>query len=161
MKNHSMPFLGIGAASIVLVLTIVGLSVFATLTLSSANGDYILSEKNLQRTTQYYKASNEANKTLSRIDDRLWKAYHSSKSKRSYIQKISKTLSDLEGVTYNGKDHTAQFQKNITQKQQIRVKIRIRYPNKKDNVCYEILCFKNEAVGKWEKDDSLPVLQRK
>lgn len=62
------------------------------------------------------------NKTMSRIDDRLWKAYHSSKSKRSYIQKISKTLSDLEGVTYNGKDHTVQFQKNITQKQQIRVK---------------------------------------
>ena len=32
MKDHRMPFLGIGAASIVLVLTIVSLSVFATLT---------------------------------------------------------------------------------------------------------------------------------
>lgn len=45
MKDHRMPFLGIGAASIVLVLTIVSLSVFATLTISSANGDYTLSQK--------------------------------------------------------------------------------------------------------------------
>ena len=50
MKDHRMPFLGIGAASIVLVLTIVSLSVFATLTISSANGDYTLSQKNLIRT---------------------------------------------------------------------------------------------------------------
>ena len=61
MKDHRMPFLGIGAASIVLVLTIVSLSVFATLTISSANGDYTLSQKNLERTTNYYKASNEVN----------------------------------------------------------------------------------------------------
>ena len=65
MKDHRMPFLGIGAASIVLVLTIVSLSVFATLTISSANGDYTLSQKNLERTTNYYKASNEVNCTLS------------------------------------------------------------------------------------------------
>lgn len=45
MKDHRMPFLGIGAASIVLVLTIVSLSVFATLTISSANGLYIKSKK--------------------------------------------------------------------------------------------------------------------
>lgn len=46
MKDHRMPFLGIGAASIVLVLTIVSLSVFATLTISSANGGlYIKSKK--------------------------------------------------------------------------------------------------------------------
>lgn len=45
MKDHRMPFLGIGAASIVLVLTIVSLSVLATLTISSANGDYTLSQK--------------------------------------------------------------------------------------------------------------------
>ena len=49
MKDHRMPFLGTGAASIVLVLTIVSLSVFATLTLTSANGDYTLSKKNLKR----------------------------------------------------------------------------------------------------------------
>ena len=161
MKNHSMPFLGIGAASIVLVMAIVSLSVFATLTLSSANGDYILSKKNLERTTHYYQASNEANKTLGQIDQQLWKVYYKSKNKKDYIKKVSKTFSKFEDITYNKKKQTAQFQKNITDKQQINVKIRICYPKKQKNICYEILCFKNEAVGTWKKDDSLPVFQRK
>lgn len=161
MKDHSMPFLGIGAASIVLVLTIVSLSVFATLTLSSANGDYTLSKKNLQRTTDYYEASNEANQTLSQIDKRLWQTYHNSKSKKSYLKNVGKNLSDLKNITYDKTKHTVQFQKSITSKQQINVKIKICYPKKQKDSCYEILCFKNEAVGAWKKDDSLPVLQRK
>ena len=161
MKDHRMPFLGIGAASIVLVLTIVSLSVFATLTISSANGDYTLSQKNLERTTNYYKASNEVNCTLSQIDKKLWKNYHKTKNKKSYMKNISKSLVDLKGITYDKTKHTIQFQKSITSKQQINVKIRICYPEKQRNHCYEILCFKNEAVGTWKNDDSLPVFQRK
>ena len=151
MKDHRMPFLGIGAASIVLVLTIVSLSVFATLTISSANGDYTLSQKNLERTTNYYKASNEVNCTLSQIDKKLWKNYHKTKNKKSYMKNISKSLVDLKGITYDKTKHTIQFQKSITSKQQINVKIRICYPEKQRNHCYEILCFKNEAVGTWKK----------
>lgn len=161
MKNRSMPFLGIGAASIVLVMEIVSLSVFATLTLSSANGDYILSKKNLERTTDYYEASNEANKTLGKIDQQLWKVYHKSKNKKDYIKKVSKTFSKLKNITYNKKEQTAQFQKNITDKQQINVKIKICYPKKTEDHCYKIICFKNEAAGEWKMDQSLPVYQRK
>ena len=45
MKDHRMPFLGIGAASIVLVLTIVSLSVFATYDFQCKWGLYIKSKK--------------------------------------------------------------------------------------------------------------------
>ena len=137
MKDHRMPFLGIGAASIVLVLTIVSLSVFATLTISSANGDYTLSQKNLERTTNYYKASNEVNCTLSQIDKKLWKNYHKTKNKKSYMKNISKSLVDLKGITYDKTKHTIQFQKSITSKQQINVKIRICYPEKQRNLIWK------------------------
>lgn len=53
MKDRKMPFLGIGAASIVLVLAMVCLAVFAALTLSSAKGDHTLSKKNLERTSAF------------------------------------------------------------------------------------------------------------
>ena len=76
MKERKMPFLGIGAASIVLVLAIVCLSVFAALTLSSAKGDYSLSQKNLDRTSAYYQASNAANEQVGVIDEKLWRLYH-------------------------------------------------------------------------------------
>jgi len=54
MKDRKMPFLGIGAASIVLVLAMVCLAVFAALTLSSAKGDHTLSKKNLERTSAFH-----------------------------------------------------------------------------------------------------------
>ncbi|MFR9098833.1 MAG: hypothetical protein ACLVI9_03180 [Anaerostipes hadrus] len=111
MKDHRMPFLGTGAASIVLVLTIVSLSVFATLTLTSANGDYTLSKKNLKRTTDYYEASNEANQTLSQIDKRLWQTYHRSKNQKEYLRNIPKSLSDLKDITYDKTKHTIKFQR--------------------------------------------------
>ena len=68
MKDRKMPFLGIGAASIVLVLAMVCLAVFAALTLSSAKGDHTLSKKNLERTSAFYQASNAANEHLQFLD---------------------------------------------------------------------------------------------
>ena len=76
-----MPFLGIGAASIVLVLAMVCLAVFAALTLSSAKGDHTLSKKNLERTSAFYQASNAANEQVGAIDEKLWKLYRRSKDK--------------------------------------------------------------------------------
>ena len=80
-----MPFLGIGAASIVLVLAMVCLAVFAALTLSSAKGDHTLSKKNLERTSAFYQASNAANEQVGAIDEKLWKLYRRSKDKNNCI----------------------------------------------------------------------------
>ena len=82
MKDRKMPFLGIGAASIVLVLAMVCLAVFAALTLSSAKGDHTLSKKNLERTSAFYQASNAANEQVGAIDEKLWKLYRRSKDKK-------------------------------------------------------------------------------
>ena len=83
-----MPFLGIGAASIVLVLAMVCLAVFAALTLSSAKGDHTLSKKNLERTSAFYQASNAANKQVGAIDEKLWKLYRRSKDKKDYMERV-------------------------------------------------------------------------
>ena len=77
-----MPFLGIEAASIVLVLAMVCLAVFAALTLSSAKGDHTLSKKNLERTSAFYQASNAANEQVGAIDEKLWKLYRRSKDEK-------------------------------------------------------------------------------
>lgn len=161
MKERKMPFLGIGAASIVLVLAVVCLSVFAVLTLSSAQGDYALSKKNLNRTTSYYEASNAVNEQISQIDDRLFKIYKKSKNKKDYMKRVNKKISKMEGITYHKKKKTIEFQQKITEKQQISVKLKVHYPKKKKDPCYEVLKWKNESVGAWQKDDSLPVYQRK
>lgn len=161
MKERKMPFLGIGAASIVLVLAVVCLSVFATLTLSSAKGDYTLSKKNLDRTAAYYEASNAANEQIGTIDEKLWKFYKKSKNKKDYMKKVRRSFSRMKGISYNNKEKTIEFQQTMTGKQQLSVKLQICYPKKKDDPCYEVVKWKKEAVGTWKKDDSLPVYQKK
>ncbi len=161
MKERKMPFLGIGAASIVLVLAIVCLSVFAALTLSSAKGDYSLSQKNLDRTSAYYQASNAANEQVGVIDEKLWKLYRKSKGKKDYMKKVRRSFAKMKGISYNTKKKTIEFQESISEKQQLSIILKIDYPKKKDDPCYEVIKWKKEAVGTWKKDDSLPVYQRK
>lgn len=161
MKERKMPFLGIGAASIVLVLAIVCLSVFAALTLSSAKGDYSLSQKNLDRTSAYYQASNAANEQVGVIDEKLWKLYRKSKGKKDYMKKVRRSFAKMKGISYNTKKKTIEFQESISEKQQLSITLKIDYPKKKDDPCYEVIKWKKEAVGTWKKDDSLPVYQRK
>lgn len=160
MSERKMPFLGIGAASIVLVLTIVCLSVFAVLTLSSANGDYMLSKKSLERTTLYYKAENKADEMAEKIDQTLWKQYQKSKNKEDYFKKAERTLSEIQEISYHKRDKTLEFQQKITDKQQIDVCLKICYPKKTGDTCYEVVRWKNEASGSWKKDDSLKVFQK-
>ena len=148
-----MPFLGIGAASIVLVLAMVCLAVFAALTLSSAKGDHTLSKKNLERTSAFYQASNAANEQVGAIDEKLWKLYRRSKGKKDYMKS--------KGISYNKKEKTIAFQESITDTQQLSVKLQIYYPEKKNDLCYEVIKWKKEAVGAWKKDDFLPVYRNK
>ena len=161
MKERKMPFLGIGAASIVLVLAIVCLSVFAALTLSSAKGDYSLSQKNLDRTSAYYQASNAANEQVGVIDEKLWRLYRKSKGKKDYMKKVRRSFAKMKGISYNTKKKTIEFQESISEKQQLSITLKIDYPEKKDDPCYEVIKWRKEAVGAWKKDDSLPVYQRK
>ena len=138
MKDRKMPFLGIGAASIVLVLAMVCLAVFAALTLSSAKGDHTLSK-----------------------NEKLWKLYRRSKDKKDYMKRVGRSFTKSKGISYNKKEKTIAFQESITDTQQLSVKLQIYYPKKKNDLCYEVIKWKKEAVGAWKKDDSLPVYRNK
>ena len=155
MKDRKMPFLGIGAASIVLVL-----AVFAALTLSSAKGDHTLSKKNLERTSAFYQASNAANEQVGAIDEKLWKLYRRSKDKKDYMKRVGRSFTKSKGISYK-KEKTIAFQESITDTQQLSVKLQIYYPKKKNDLCYEVIKWKKEAVGAWKKDDFLPVYRNK
>lgn len=161
MKERGMPFWGIGAASIVLVLTIVCLSVFSVLTLSSANGDYTLSKKSLEHMTRYYEAENKADEMAGRIDQILWKQYRRSANKKDYLKKAETSLSTINGISYHKNDNTIEFKQKIAKNQQISICLKICYPKKQGDTCYEVIKWKNEALGNWKKDDSLPVFQNK
>ena len=74
---------------------------------------------------------------------------------------LAKSLDILEKISYNKKEKTIAFQESITDTQQLSVKLQIYYPEKKNDLCYEVIKWKKEAVGEWKKDDFLPVYRNK
>ena len=97
MKDRKMPFLGIGAASIVLVLAMVCLAVFAALTLSSAKGDHTLSKKNLERTSAFYQASMQRMNKLERSMRNYGRLYRRSKDKKDYMERVGRSFTKKQG----------------------------------------------------------------
>lgn len=77
------------------------------------------------------------------------------------MKKVRRSFAKMKGISYNTKKKTIEFQESISEKQQLSITLKIDYPKKKDDPCYEVIKWKKEAVGTWKKDDSLPVYQRK
>jgi len=63
--------MGIGASSILLILVIVSLTLFASLSLIQARADAALTKKTAVSTAAYYEADARAQQTLAALDDAL------------------------------------------------------------------------------------------
>ena len=63
--------MGVGASSILLILVIVSLTLFASLSLIQARADASLTQKTAVSTAAYYEADAQAQQTLASIDDAL------------------------------------------------------------------------------------------
>lgn len=63
--------MGVGASSILLILVVVSLTLFASLALIQARADAALTEKTAASTAAFYDADARAQQTLLRLDDAL------------------------------------------------------------------------------------------
>lgn len=68
MANRKKTGISVGGASILMVFMVLSLATFATLTLTSANADYNLSQRNQQAVLQYYQADGQGEEMLGQID---------------------------------------------------------------------------------------------
>ena len=63
------------------------------------------------------------------------------------MKRVGRSFTKSKGISYNKKEKTIAFQESITDKQQLSVKLQIYYPEKKNDLCYEVIKWKKEAVG--------------
>lgn len=66
-KKRSYPPIFIGSSFMLVIFIVLCMVIFALLSFSSAKRDFDYSLKNAQRTTEYYKANNLAEKKLAQI----------------------------------------------------------------------------------------------
>ena len=63
--------MGVGASSILLILVVVSLTLFASLSLMQARGDAALTQKTAESIATYYEADARAQEKLAALDDAL------------------------------------------------------------------------------------------
>lgn len=134
---------GIGSSSILVIFVILCLVSFATLSIVSANADYKLSSKVLDRTTAYYMACNQAEQNLAQLDKTLLSLYESCTTEEEY---------------YNAAGHTSSFLIPISDLQSLEVSVTIHYPREATDSFYTIDTYRVIITGALEYDENLNLL---
>ncbi len=134
---------GIGSSSILVIFVILCLVSFATLSIVSANADYKLSSKVLDRTTAYYMACNQAEQNLVQLENTLISLYESCETQDSYFEAA-------------GQHKT--FLVPISDLQSLEVSVTIHYPLTESDTFYTIDTYRVIITGELEYDNNLELL---
>ena len=141
----------IGFSSILIVFVMLALVTFTVLSVITANADYKLSKKVAQKTTSYYTANNNAEILLNDIDERLHTLYQKSASADDYFAMVPSALADLTQVGIQEDTAsvlTASYSCDISDTQEIDVRLEICYPTDDADGFYKILS--------WQTNTELP-----
>lgn len=134
----------IGSSSLLLIFVILCLVSFATLSIVSANADYKLGQKILTRTTAYYDACNQAQKSIAAIDKTLWEVFETVSTEEEYFATVG---------------HSKSYVIPISDLQNLSIDLEILYPVKTGDTCYRISSWQVINVEQIEYDDTLPLFQ--
>lgn len=135
---------GIGSSSILVIFVILCLVSFATLSIVSANADYKLSTKILDRTTAYYEAQNQAEEELAQLDSSLRGTYETASSSAEYF--------DITG-------HETTFLISVSELQSLEVTVQILYPDNPAGSYYQVLSRKVITTQELDYDSTLNVIK--
>ena len=145
MSKKKTVGVNIGSSSILLIFVILCLVSFAALSIVSANADYKLGQKILTRTSAYYEAYNQAEKSIAAIDKTLWDVYSSSANEKDYFSTVG---------------HEKSYLIPISDLQNLSIELEILYPQTTGDTCYKIQSWKVINVEEIPYDDALPVFQQ-
>ena len=135
-KNYGV---NIGSSSILLIFVLLCLVSFATLSIVSANADAKLNNKVVERTTKYYEACNEAQTSISEIDQTLYDLYVSGVNETDYFAQVG---------------HNISYTIPISDTQSLNVDLEILYPQGKGDGFYKITSWKVITPDTVTFDDS-------
>lgn len=140
--NHKQQIffrVNVGSCSLLLIFVILCLISFATLSIVSSNADTKLSNRVAERTTAYYEACNQAERSIADLDSFLSEAYSSYSSADDYYA----------AVGYN-KSYTI----SISDLQSLSVSVDILYPEEEGMPFYRITSWQviNSEALEYDND---------
>lgn len=165
-KKKSAPFVNIGSSLLLVIFLILCLVTFATLSLTSAQSNYNFSEKLANRKTDYYSASNQAERILDRIDNVLADTYADTSA--AYFSAAERRLTEIK---FTGAEEDASLEMNfstevptvaytvpVNEKQALSVILEILPVNKNTEGYYRIRQWKVVSTEEWSGDNTLQLI---
>lgn len=152
MKNNiSIP---VGTSLLLVVMVIITLISFSTISLSSAQRDYNLVYDISISTKEYYDTDTLIQKELMNIDNILHDIYNKSNNKEEYI---------LNVINYDWKYNIIKedniyldYSIKVNDKEELYCKIKIKYPNNTQAYNIDTLILRNTDV--WKGNSTFPLL---
>lgn len=97
MLNHQKTRinLNLGSSSLLLIFVVLSLVSFSVLSLSTALADKSLTQKNVDKSTNYYSACDAAQKYLEEYDNRFIEVYKTCKNKEEYVSSCEALFSPI------------------------------------------------------------------
>lgn len=158
-QKTSYPSVQIGTSLLLVVLIVLCLVTFAVLSLSSALKDYNFSQKNAQKTTEFYEADAAANEKLAQIDASLQNIY--SIYPDTWSGHVQEALSGLDEITFSTEDNTAAYEVRINDEQALDVTLRIASAGHTDEGLYQVIQWQKITSAEWNGDSSLSLMKTK
>ena len=144
-RSSSLSFNGgIGSSSILVIFVILCLVSFAALSIVSANADYKLSKKVLERTTAYFQASNQAETMLAQLDFTLMSIYENCSSEEEYFEQAG---------------HSKSFSLPVSDLQSLEISVTIEYPLADGDSFYRLTSWQVVTTGELEYNGTLNVIK--
>lgn len=138
--KQKMPGVGVGTISLIMIFSVLCLTVFAMLTLSTSNAEKILADKTSSFVSGYYNADSQATKIRAQI-------------LASYETGVYPPSVEGVDIAYSREDGTtvASYACVVNDVQNLMVELRL------ENDKAVIMQWKTGYAEDWESDDAMPV----
>lgn len=159
MKKKSYPVTNIGSVSLLMVFIILCLVTFATLSLSSAAGDYRYSEDTAKQSNEYYNACNKAELKLKKIDTLLEAAYEGNAD--DYYHAAAESLAGQEGITseFTSEEASIAFEEKVSDRKALKVILTLNSPDKFSDGFYRVTSWQEVSTADWNGNDHLKLFE--
>lgn len=142
-KKKEYPSVQLGSSLMLVILVVLCLTVFATLSLVSALKDSKYSAKSAEKTYHYYQADAKANRILEEISTRLQQG--------DSLDNLNLTVSEDTNGTM------VQYQVPVSEQQLLSVTLLLNDEIAPDSGYYHIVEWKEIAASEWKPNTTLPV----
>ena len=154
MKKNNYLGIPAGTSLLMVVMVLITLIAFSTISFVSANRDYQLSKDVGITTQEFYHADCIAQEKLMLIDKTLQELYLNSSTEEDYFKKVAEHPWEYDMLQES--DAYISYIVAVNDNEQLLCKMKIQYP---ENIeALEIITWKLEYRKEWEGNSTAPVL---